>query len=110
MLGAPMTERLSSAVDLDAVVAALAELGGANRLVAVVLRPGGTVVARGTAYSELPPSAERLLGTQLGPSQPRAPQVSILGRAETALDGPLRNAMRVRLRVDRKPDEGGSGS
>ncbi len=107
LLGAPVAARLSSAVDLDSAVRALAELGGANRLQAVVFRAGGAVVARGETYSELPPTAERLLATQVGSPRARATQVSTVARGESVLDGPVRGGVRLRLRVDRE-DRGGS--
>jgi len=108
-LGGTISERMRSAKDLQSVVEILKDRRGANRLTAVVYRPGGALVSRGGEYTELPPTAQRLLATQAGPrTQQRAPLVSPVGRAEATLDGPVRGGQRIRLRVERRENSGGS--
>jgi hypothetical protein len=108
-LGGTISERMRSAKDLPSIVEILKDRRGANRLTAVVYRTGGALVSRGAEYTDLPPTAERLLATQAGPrTQPSAPFVSPVGRAEAMLDGPVRGGQRIRLRVERQEGSGGS--
>ncbi len=109
-LGDPLTARLRSAVDLDSVVRIFLERRAAHRLTAVIYRPGGALVSRGGAYSELPPTAERLLTAQAASrSSPRGTFVSPLARSEVELDGPIRGGVQVRLRIDRREADGPAG-
>jgi hypothetical protein len=107
-LGDPLLARLRSAEDLEATVQALRERRPANYLSAAVYRAGGTLVSRGEVYTELPPTAQRLLATQSGPqSAQQRPLGSPLGAAEVRLDGPVRGGAHIRLRVDRRTEFGG---
>jgi len=102
VLGNLLARRLQTARNLEAVIDALVDQRSAHRLTAVVYQPGGAAVSRGIAYSELPPTAERLL--TLGPSRPDAARrrlVSPLGRAEVELDGPVEGGLQIRLKIDR---------
>ena len=102
VLGDRIARRVRSATDLSAVVEALAELRSAHRLTAVVYEPGGSVVSRGTLYSGLPPTAEKLLGLERSTLDRRErPLSSSLARAEVELDGPVQGGLQVRLRVER---------
>lgn len=99
-LGRPLRERLNSAQNLDALVAALAERRSAHRLTAVLFQSDGGVVSRGEAYTGLPPTAQRLLSARSGASRGKPTRVAELARSELALDGPVEGGLMVRLRVD----------
>jgi hypothetical protein len=102
VLGNPRARRLSTARDLRTVIGALADQRSAHRLTAVVYEPGRAVVSRGVAYSELPPTAERLLSAGNRRATGRArPLVSPLARAEVELDGPVEGGKQIRLRIER---------
>jgi hypothetical protein len=101
-LGNLLARRLRTARDLRAVIDALADQRSAHRLTAVVYERGGAVVSRGMAYSELPPTAERLLSLGTRTAQRAArPLVSPVARAEVALDGPVEGGRQIRLMIDR---------
>jgi len=102
VLGRLIDRRLASATDLHAIVEALGDRRSRHRLTAVVYEPGGSVVSRGVAYSELPPTAERLLSLQTGAGRRQNGRgVSPLVRVEQELDGPVEGGKQVRLRIDR---------
>lgn len=105
-LGDPVSKRLRSAVDLASVVRALDDRRADNRLTAVVYRSGSAFVARGEAWVELPPSAERLLATQGGAQARPGAIAAALSRTEVELDGPVLGGARLTLRVDREEAEG----
>ena len=101
-LGNPLARRLRTARDMRAVIDALVDQRSAHRLTAVVYERGGAVVSRGVAYSELPPTAEKLLSLEASTAEPNArPLVSPLGRAEVELDGPVEGGVQVRLKIER---------
>ena len=87
----------------DGRLEVLSGLRSANRLTAVVFKPGSAVIARGASYSQLPPTAERLLTTQTRHPRNRRGAVSPVSTAEVELDGPVDGAFQVRLRVERAP-------
>lgn len=102
-LGNPLARRLASATDMRAVIDALAGQRSAHRLTAVVYAQGGAVVSRGTAYTELPPTIERLLSleTSVGGDRRQRPLVSPLAQAEVEMDGPVEGGKQVRLKIER---------
>jgi hypothetical protein len=102
-LGNPLARRLASATDMRAVIEALAGQRSAHRLTAVVYAQGGAVVSRGTAYTELPPTVERLLSleTQAGRDPRQRPLVSPLAQAEVEMDGPIEGGKQIRLKIER---------
>jgi len=101
-LGDRIARRVRTATDLSAVVEALSEQRSAHRLTAVVYESGGSVVSRGTLYSGLPPTAEKLLGLERSALERRErPLSSPLSRAEVELEGPVQGGLQVRLRVER---------
>lgn len=106
-LGRPITERVNSAADLDALVRALGERRGAQRLTAALYRSAGTVVSRGAEYGALPPTAERLLASRSSGGASKRTPVALLWREEVELDGPVEGGLAVRLRIDPNlgPDE-----
>jgi len=102
VLGDPLSRRLNSAVDLRGVIEALTEQRSAHRLTAVVYESRGTVISDGVSYSELPPTAERLLKLQAPPGDRKSAALrSPLGRGEVELDGPVVNGLQLRLRIER---------
>jgi hypothetical protein len=101
-LGNPLARRLRTARNMRAVIDALVDQRSAHRLTAVVYERGGAVVSRGVAFSELPPTAEKLLSLAAPTAQRNArPLVSPLGRAEVELDGPVEGGVQVRLKIER---------
>ncbi len=101
VLGSPVARRLSTARDLDAVIEALKQQRSAHRLTGVVYEAGGTVVSRGFLFSDLPPTAERLLSLGAPATGRRAPLRTPLARAEVELDGPIDNGLQLRLKIRR---------
>jgi hypothetical protein len=102
LLGNPLARRLRSAGDLGALVRALSERQSDHRLSGVIYQPGGTVVARGLAFTELPPTAAKLLSLKAtSRDRNRGPLVSPLSRAEVEMDGPVQGGGTIRLRLDR---------
>jgi hypothetical protein len=102
VLGDPLSRRLNSAADLRGVIEVLTEQRSAHRLTAVVYEPRGRVISGGVAYSELPPTAERLLRLQTPPGDRKSRALrSPLGRGEVELDGPVENGLQLRLRIER---------
>ena len=101
-LGRPLSRRLGSVGDLRSLVRALSDLRSNHRLTGVIFEPGGAVVARGMAYTELPPTAAKLLSLRATPRDRKAgPLVSPLSRAEIELAGPVHGGGQIRLRIDR---------
>jgi len=101
-LGSPLSRRVRSAGDMRSLVRALSDLRSSHRLTGVIYEPGGTVVARGMSYTELPPTAAKLLSLRATPEDRRVgPLVSPLSRAEIELAGPVHGGGKIRLRVDR---------
>ncbi len=101
-LGRPLTRRLESAADFDSLVAVLGAQESTDRLRAVVYEPDGAVVSRGELYAELPLTAERLLSRQSATRTAKpSPAVTPLVQVDQSLDGPLRGAKQVRLRLER---------
>jgi len=98
-MGNILSQRFRSAADPAGYVGVLADLHGPQRLMALVLERGGAVIAGGGAYSQLPPTAERLLATQNTDSRRRSAALSPIARAETELDGPISGMRQVHLRV-----------
>ncbi|HXV76289.1 MAG TPA: hypothetical protein VD788_08215 [Candidatus Polarisedimenticolaceae bacterium] len=105
-LGRPLARRYGSVEDVRAVIDILADLRAANRLTAVLYRSSPGVVSRGAAYSDLPPSAERLMTASPGTPSSRNTTVSELFRTEVELDGPVEGGVVVRLRVDSDLSDG----
>jgi hypothetical protein len=103
VLGRPVALRLETASSLETVIGAIAERRSAHRLTAVIYQSGGAVVSDGTVYSDLPPTAERLLSLAGQPikRRPVRPLVSPLGRAEVLLDGPVDGGTQVQLKIER---------
>ena len=102
LLGRPLARRLRSAGDVGALVRALSERQSDHRLSGVIYQPGGTVVARGLAFTELPPTAAKLLSLKAtSRDRNRGPLVSPLSRAEVEMDGPVQGGGTIRLRLDR---------
>jgi len=99
-LGRPIEERVKSAADLDAMIRALGERRGAQRLTAVLYRRAGSVVSRGAEYGALPPTAEHLLSARSSGGASKRTPVSLLSREEIELDGPVEGGLAVRLRID----------
>lgn len=99
-VGGTLPRRLQTAADAASYVRVLADLRSANRLSAVIYEPGGAVVARGSSFTQLPPTAEWLLATQ-APATRRTSSVSPLARAERELEGPVTGLQQVRLQVER---------
>jgi hypothetical protein len=102
VLGSPLSRRLASARNLEAVLDALEQQRSAHRLTAVVYEPRGSVVSRGFVYSDLPPTASRLLSLGGSAADRRArPLRRPLGRSELELDGPIENGLQLRLKIRR---------
>jgi hypothetical protein len=101
-LGAPLEQRVRSSPDAESLVLALGERRSPHRLTAVVYEPGGAIVSRGLALTELPPTAQKLLSLGAPPQSREARGlVSPVARAERELDGPVRGGTQLRLRVTR---------
>ncbi len=97
-----MSRRVRSAGDLRSLIRALSDLRSNHRLTGVIYEPGGTVVARGMAYNELPPTAAKLLSLRATPRDRKAGLlVSPLSRAQIELAGPVYGGGKIQLRVDR---------
>ncbi len=104
-IGRPIARRMESAADLDSLVAALGAQESTDRLRAVIYEPDGAVISRGELYAELPLTAERLLSRQSASRAAKpSPAVTPLVQVDQALDGPLRGAKQVRLRLERGAD------
>jgi len=98
-LGNVLSQRFRSAEDPAGYIGVLADLHAPHRLTALVVERGGAVIAGGDAYSQLPPTAERLLATRNKGTRRRAAAYSPIASAETALDGPIAGTLQIRLRV-----------
>jgi hypothetical protein len=103
VLGGRLARRLASAKDVSTVVDALSERRSAHRLTAIVYEPGKAVVSRGAAFTDLPPTVERLLSKTAERVQSQRPLVTPLIRAEIELDGPVQGGKQLRLRLERAP-------
>jgi hypothetical protein len=99
-LGQPLSRRYRSASDLAAVVDVLGDLRASNRLTAVIYHQASGVVSRGVAYSDLPPSAQKLLSARASAGGASKTRVADLVRVEQVLDGPVDGGIVVRLQVD----------
>jgi len=99
-LGQPLARRYRSAGDLAAVVDVLGDLRAANRLTAVIYHRASGVVSRGVAYSDLPPSAQKLLSARPRSGGMTTTRVADLVRVDLVLDGPVDGGVVVSLRVD----------
>jgi hypothetical protein len=99
-LGRPIAERLRSSRDLETTLRALSDMRSPHRLTAVLFRKRGAVVTRGTAFEQLPPTAEHLLATRSSTGTASRAAVSSLVHAEIELDGPVGGGLQVKLRVD----------
>jgi hypothetical protein len=99
-LGQPLARRYRSANDLAAVADVLGDLRASNRLTAVIYHQASGVVSRGVAYSDLPPSAQKLLSARPRSGGTTTTRVADLVRIEQALDGPVDGGVVVRLQVD----------
>lgn len=99
-LGRRLEERLKSAPDLDTLIETLGERRSAHRLTVVLARRAESVILRGAEYDQLPPTAARLLGTKSATGGGKKSTVSLLGRDEVALDGPVSGGLAIRLEVD----------
>ena len=99
-LGRPAQSRVDSARSLDALVRALDRDDAANRLRAVVYTQAGTVVSQGVEYTDLPPTAMRLLSTKRSSARSRVSGMAVLQQVEQRLDGPIVGGLLARLRLD----------
>jgi hypothetical protein len=99
-VGRPLSRRLQSSVDVESVVRTLSDVRSAHRLTAALYRPAPTVVHRGASYSELPPTAERLLSLASPSIASRRPRASPVATAELELDGPLTGGVTIRLSLN----------
>jgi hypothetical protein len=99
-LGQPLARRYRSAGDLAAVVDVLGDLRASNRLTAVIYHQASGVVSRGVAYSDLPPSAQKLLSARPRSGGMTTTRVADLVRVDLVLDGPVDGGVVVSLQVD----------
>jgi len=105
-LGQPLARRYRSASDLASVVEILSDLRASNRLTAVLYHPAPGVVSRGVAYTDLPPSAQKLLSARPRSGGTSATRVADLMWTEQVLDGPVDGGVVVRLQVDSDLENG----
>jgi hypothetical protein len=105
-LGQPLARRFRSASDLASVVEVLGDLRASNRLTAVLYHPASGVVSRGVAYTDLPPSAQKLLSARPRSGGTSATRVADLMWTEQVLDGPVDGGIVVRLQVDSDLENG----
>jgi len=105
-LGRPLARRYRSASDLASVVDVLGDLRASNRLTAVLYHQASGVVSRGVAYTDLPPSARKLLSARPRSGNASATRVADLLRIEQIMDGPVDGGVVVRLQVDSDLENG----
>ncbi|MCP3978691.1 MAG: hypothetical protein GY716_05075 [bacterium] len=98
-LGRPLARRLRTAQTLDAVAHVFAGLRSAHRLTGALYRSAPGVYSGGVTYDNLPPTAQRLLGSATTDRAARG-RVSTLARAERELDGPIDGAQVLQLQVE----------
>ena len=98
-LGRPAARRLQTAGDVGTVIRALGEVGGADRLEALLVRRAPGIVSRGVAYPELPPSAERLLAARGATDGASRTVVSEVARTSLRMDGPIDGGIAVSLQL-----------
>ena len=75
-------------------------------MTAVFYHPAPGVVSRGVAYTDLPPSARKLLSARPRSGGTSATRVADLMRTEQVLDGPVDGGIIVRLQVDSDLENG----
>jgi len=98
-VGRSSNDRVDSATSLAAVVRALNDRKGAHRLTAVLYSHAAGAISRGAVYPALPPTAARLIGSDL-PSSARPQRHAVVhDESEIELDGPVSGGVAVALRV-----------
>jgi hypothetical protein len=100
-MGNILLQRFRSAADPEAYMQVLSDLYAPNRLSAMIVERGGSVISGGGAFVQLPPTAERLLATQATETRRRLATNSPIATAEIELDGPVTGMQQARLRVSR---------
>jgi hypothetical protein len=103
-LGNPLAARLQSSNDLGDVISVLGQLQATHRLVAILYQNSPTVTRDGVTYSDLPPTAAHLLSRGARVGGVSRSRVSLLGRAEIEMDGPIKGGLSMRVQI-----AGGSG-
>jgi hypothetical protein len=100
-LGRPHAARLAAAGDLRTYVEVLSERSPENRLKAVLVRrDDGAVIAGGTSWEELPPTATELLTAREGGARSRI-RTATMAETGLELDGPVQGIRTARFTVER---------